>query len=118
MVIEKKRDQEVIHQSKALALYGDVKGKTVIIVDDLTTSAGTLINGADICLKEGAKNVLTAVVHHDFSEEAPKKIQNSAIGRFFTTDTIFLKDSQRFPKLEEVSIAPLIAEELKEINSG
>ena len=55
-VVEKKRDQDVMHESKALDLYGDVKDKVVILVDDIVTSGGTLINAANMCKKKGEKH--------------------------------------------------------------
>lgn len=112
-VVEKRRDLEHIHQSVALDLYGDVKGKVAILVDDMITSGGTLIHAAQLCLDRGATKVLAAVVHHDFAPNAPKILQSSLIERFFTTDTIALKTNQKFKKLHEVTIAPLIAEEFK-----
>lgn len=114
-VIEKKRDQDHIHQTTALNLFGDVKGKTVILVDDIVTSGKTLINAAELCLKHGAKQVLAAIVHHEFSKETVDKIMTSAIEKFFTTDTIELDNALNFDKLVEVSVAPVIAEKLKSL---
>lgn len=114
-IVEKKRDLKKPHESQALELFGDVKNKTVVLVDDIITSGGTLLNAAELCLKNGAKKVLAAVVHHDFSQKAPKRIQESKIEKFFTTDTIELKDNQKFPKLQEISVAPLLVKEIKEI---
>jgi len=114
-VIEKKRNLDKIHESDDLGLFGDVKNKTVILVDDIITSGGTLINAAELCLKKGAKNVIAAITHHDFSEKAPKKIQDSVIEKLFTTNTIVLKDDQKIPKLVEISVAPLIASELNSL---
>ncbi len=115
VLVEKKRNLEKIHESKAIAFFGDVAGKTAIIVDDVATSGSTLLNAAELCKKNGAKRVLAAIVHHDFAPEAPEKIQNSEIDLFFTTNTIALHPDQKFPKLREISVAPLIAEELSEI---
>ncbi|MEK7079147.1 MAG: ribose-phosphate pyrophosphokinase [Patescibacteria group bacterium] len=114
-VVEKKRDLEHIHKSVALDLYGDVKGKVAILVDDMITSGGTLIHAAQLCLDRGASKVLAAVVHHDFASDAAQKLQSSPVERFFMTDTIALKGDQKFEKLHEVSIAPLLAEELKHL---
>lgn len=112
-VIEKKRNLEKIHKSKALDLYGDVKDTIAILVDDMVISGSTLVPAIDLCLDNGAKKVMAAIVHHDFSQEAHKIIQNTKLDRFYTTDTLLLKKKQKFPKLEEVSIASLIADELK-----
>ena len=114
-VIEKRRNLEKIHQSKALNLYGDVKGKTVIIVDDIVTSGRTLINGSEHCLSEGAKEIYIAVVHHELSKETSDKLNISSVSRFFSTDTIPLDDDVKFPKLEESSVAEIIAGEIKSL---
>src|SRR3989339_713893 len=114
-VIEKRRNLDVTHQSKALNLYGDVENKTCIIVDDIITSGGTLVHAADFCYKRGAKRVLACVVHHDFSKNAPKILQDSSIEKIFMSNTIELDPKQNFKKLKEVSIAPLMAERLKKL---
>jgi len=109
-VVEKRRDLAHIHKSVALDLYGDVKERTVILVDDMITSGGTLCHAAQLCLDRGAKRVLTAVIHHDFGPKAPAELQASVIEKVFTTDTIALKENQKFKKLVEVSVAGVIAE--------
>src|SRR3989344_2356189 len=108
-VIEKRRNLDKIHQSKALNLYGEEKGKTCIIVDDIITSGGTLVHAAQFCLKRGAKRVLACVVHHDFSPGASESLARSKIEKIFISNSIALTPSQNFPQLKEVSIAPLIA---------
>ncbi len=113
VVIEKDRNINKLHTSRALDIYGDVKGKTAVLVDDIVTSAGTLINAAELCSKQGAQKVVAAIVHHDFSTKAPGRLQESAIDKFFTTDTILLKQEQKFAKLEEISIAQLIADDIR-----
>ncbi len=117
-VIEKRRNLEKIHQSEALNLYGNVENKTAVIIDDIVTSGGTLIHAAEFCLKRGAKKVIACIVHHDFSPNASKllSLPNSPIEKIFTTNTIELKPEQKFSQLEEISIAPLIAEEIKKYN--
>ncbi len=113
VVVEKRRDLAHIHKSVALDLYGDVKGKTAILVDDMITSGGTLMHAAQLCLDRGATRVLTAVIHHDFGPSAPAKLQASAIEKIFMTDTIALKDDQKFDKLVEVSVANIISEVIR-----
>ncbi len=114
-VIEKKRDLNHIHMSKALDLYGDVKGKVAVLVDDMVTSGGTLVNAANLCLERGATSVLAAIVHHDLSSSAPQKLQDSVIEQLFTTNTILLQPSQKFKKLHEVSTASVLQTEIKQL---
>jgi ribose-phosphate pyrophosphokinase len=111
-VIEKKRNLEKIHQSKALNLFGNVKNKIAIIVDDIITSGQTLVNAADLCLKKGAKKVIAAVVHPDLSPNAKETIEKSLIEKIFVTNTIQLKE--KIEKIEVVSCASLIANAIKE----
>lgn len=112
-VIEKQRDQIIPHKAKPLGLYGDVKGKVALIVDDMVVSGSTLLPAAELCLERGATEVYATAVHHDFTEDAPLLLQNSKFKRFFTTNTIPLKQGHKFEKMTEFSIAPLIAKELK-----
>jgi len=114
-VIEKRRNLDKIHQSKALNLYGEVKGKTCIIVDDIITSGGTLVHAAEFCLKRGAKRVLACVVHHDFSPNAVTILSKGPIEKIFMSNSILLKPEQKFSRLAEISIAPLIEQELKKL---
>ncbi|MCL4364207.1 ribose-phosphate pyrophosphokinase [Patescibacteria group bacterium] len=114
-VIEKRRNLQKIHQSKALNLYGKVRNKTCIIVDDIITSGGTLVHAADFCLKRGAKRVLACIVHHDFSPNAKEILSKSRIEKIFMSDSIALRPEQKFRQLEEISIAPLIAEEIRNV---
>lgn len=113
-IVEKKRDLTKIHESKTVELFGDVAGKDVVIVDDIVTSGGTLINAANLCLEKGAKKVYAAIVHHDFTVDAPQKIQNSKIEKFFTTNTIVLNHNQKFQKLKAISVSPLITTKIKD----
>jgi len=118
-VTEKKRDLKHMHESRALNLYGDVKDKTAIIVDDVATSGRTLIHAAEFALEQGATSVIAAIVHRDFAEGTAEKLQSSPLEAFFTTDTIALKEEYRFDKMKEVSINTVIAAELKSLpNSG
>lgn len=114
-VIEKRRNLNKIHQSKALNLYGEVKNKTCIIIDDIITSGGTLVHAAEFCLKRGAKRVLACVVHHDFSPHAKEILSKSPIEKIFMSNSIALKPEQKFKQLQEISIAPLVAHEIKNL---
>jgi len=111
-VTEKKRDLEKIHQSQALNLFGDVKNKVAVIIDDIITSGGTLVNAAELCIKKGAKKIIAAVVHPDLSPSAKKIIEESPIEKIFITNTIPLNEN--IPKFEVVSCASIIAKTIKE----
>ncbi|KKQ01787.1 MAG: Ribose-phosphate pyrophosphokinase [Candidatus Roizmanbacteria bacterium GW2011_GWA2_36_23] len=113
VVIEKKRDQNIMHKATPLDLYGNVENKIAVIIDDMVVSGSTIIPAVDLCLERGARSVYAAAVHHDFTASAPKRLQESRLKKFFFTNTILLKPENKFEKLEEISIASLIADELK-----
>ena len=112
-MIEKKRDLYKIHQSEALNLYGNVKGKIAVIVDDILTSGKTLINAAKLCLSKGAKQVIALIVHPDLSNNAPQLLKDSPIKEIYITDTININKDFLIKKFKLVSVASLIAKELE-----
>lgn len=116
-VVEKERKKNVINSSRATNLKGNVKGKRIIIVDDIITSGATIRHAADICLSRGAINISAAVVvHHDLIGSASSNILGGKIARIFTTDTIAMAFNQKdLPNMEELSVAPIIASELTRI---
>lgn len=88
VTVEKKRNLDGIHDSKAVELYGSVEGKTVVIVDDVSTSGGTMLNAAQLILEKGAREVYGAVVHADFAQGLSQKLVSSPFKGWFITDTI------------------------------
>ncbi|MFH1826831.1 MAG: ribose-phosphate pyrophosphokinase [bacterium] len=113
VVVEKKRDLDKIHQSKAIEVFGDVKNKIAVLVDDIATSGNTLINAADLVLQNGAKKVIAVFTHADFAPDTVQKLNDSKIDKIFTTDTITLNQKQLSDKIEVVSVAEIIASSLK-----
>lgn len=110
-VIKKERKNS---HDVSMTLIGIVKGKSVLIVDDLCSTAGTLAAAANLCKKEGAIKVIGAVTHGLFVEDAIDKIERSILERLIVTDTI----PQGFAstQIDEISIAPLIAHCIKGCN--
>lgn len=118
-IVYKVRDVHSKDESEALDIIGDVKDKEVLLVDDMATTAGTLCNAAQLIKNRGAKKIWAAVTHGVFSEGAIEKINNSPIEKVLITDTIPQPEQvKNCPKIEIVSIAPLLAEAILRIESG
>ena len=92
---------------------GDVKGKTVILPDDMCSTAGTLVTAANLCAQHGAKQIIAVVAHGLFTGNALEKIEKSPIDRVIVTNSIPLAEKICLhPKFSIVSVAPLFAEAL------
>lgn len=95
-------------------LSGDVRGKTAIIVDDIISTGLTISKASTLLLEEGAEKVYMFATHPVFAEKAGEVLQKSEAERVFVTDTINVPNNKQFAKLEILSVAKLIAEEIKE----
>ncbi|MDB5204280.1 MAG: prs [Candidatus Taylorbacteria bacterium] len=99
---------------EAISIVGDVKGKNALLVDDMTGTAGTLVEAAKIIQRNGGKDVYAAVSHAILSDIGRKRLKESTIKEIFTTDSAI----QAFgPKVTTLSIAPLLAEAIKRIHN-
>jgi len=74
-------------ETEALHVIGDVEGKNVIMVDDLTETAGTLTNAAMLLKKHGARDIYAGVSHAVFTEIAHERLKRSQILELITTDS-------------------------------
>jgi len=99
---------------ESLSLVGEVKGKDVLLADDMCSTAGTLVSAAKVCREKGAKRIFAAVTHGIFVGKSMEAIAKSPIEKLFVTDTIAPDDKiKSFSKICPVSIAPIFAEALK-----
>lgn len=118
-VVYKKRDVMLNNVSNAMAMIGDVKGKDVLLVDDMIDTAGTIVHAANYIKKKGATSVRVVATHGIFSGEAMKKIAGSAIEEMIVTDTIAHREEvKNNPRITVVSVAPLLAEAIRRITTG
>lgn len=98
---------------EAISLIGDVKGRNVLIVDDLTETAGTLCAAADILRSNGAKRIFAGVSHGVLGDIGKKRLAESAIEELITTDSTPMANGE---KVTVVSVANLMAEGIKRIH--
>jgi ribose-phosphate pyrophosphokinase len=91
-----------------MELIGDVKGRNVILVDDMIDTGGTLAKAADVMMEKGALSVRAICTHPILSGEAYEKIENSKLLELIVTDSIPLRKESK--KIKVVSCAPLFAE--------
>jgi ribose-phosphate pyrophosphokinase len=114
-ILEKRRPAPNV--AKIMNLIGDVKGKTVIMTDDLIDTAGTITLGAEALMNRGAKEVYACCTHPVLSGSAIERIQNSCLKEVVVTNTIPLSEEKQFDKIKVLSVAPLLGEAIRRINS-
>jgi len=98
-------------------LVGDVEGKDVLMVDDLTETAGTLTAAAKLLKEKGARRILAAVSHCLLTDVAVKRLQTSDIDELVTTNSTVVREIPGF-KLTVLSVASLLGEAVKRISGG
>jgi len=103
-------------RAEVLDIIGKVHGKTALIVDDFTISAGTLADAAEKLLERGATSVYAAVSHGVFSEGSMERLDRSPIRQLFVTDSIETQPVTLSPKVEIVSVASLFGEAIRRIH--
>ena len=115
-IADKRREKA--GESEVMNIIGDVKDKTCILLDDIADSAGTLCNAAEALSKNGAKEIYSYIVHGVLSGDALKKIENSSIKELVLTDTIEpSKEVKSTKNIRHISIAPLMGDAIKRINT-
>jgi ribose-phosphate pyrophosphokinase len=100
---------------EALNVIGEVEGRNVILVDDLTETAGTLSSAAKILKERGAADILACVSHAVLSDLAIDRLKKSVISELITTSSVPVRDGDGFP-ITTLCIAELIGEGIKRIH--
>lgn len=106
--IEKERDL-LTGRLKIKGVKGEIAGKNLVICDDMITSGGTLVLAADFLKRQKAAQILACATHPLLVKSASEDLQRSSIKEVIVTDAIPLPKEKCFPKLQIVSVAPLVA---------
>ena len=116
-LIDKRRESNN-DNAVATNIIGDIEGKTAIIFDDEVSTAGTLVEAANILKAHGAKEIYAGATHGVLAGPAIERIQKSPIKELVVTNTIPIEPEKMIDKIKVVSIAPLFAEAIKRLNEG
>ncbi len=99
-----------------MELIGEVKGKNVVLVDDMVDTAGTLTMAADLMIDRGAKSVRAICTHAILSGDAFEKIEKSKLEELIVSDSITSKKSHS--KIKVLSCSKLFAEVMESVHSN
>ncbi len=98
-----------------MEIIGDVKGKNVVLVDDLVDTAGTLVKAAQMMIEKGAHSVRAVITHAILSGNAKQRIQESPLTELVVTDSI--PHAALPDKIKVLTCAPLFADVMHNIHS-
>lgn len=116
--MEKYRSSGVVSGER---IAGEVKDKTVIIIDDLISTGGTIARAAAACKKSGAKKVLALATHGIFAGRPDETLQEEALQQIITTNSIpsfRIEHTRVKEKVTILNVAPLFAEAIKRMQEG
>ncbi len=114
-IVDKRREKA--NQSEVMNIIGDVRGKKVILLDDMVDTAGSLCNAAKALVElGGAVSVMACASHGVLSGPAIDRINDSVIDELLLLDTIpYPEDKPACDKIKYLSVAPLFAAAIKKI---
>ena len=113
--VYKQRRKEEKNSVEALALVGEVEGKTCVLIDDMIDTAGTMVAAAEQLTRAGAARVLAAATHAVLSGPAIDRLKNSVIEKVVVTDTLPLTPDKQIDKIEQLSVAGIIADAIRAV---
>ncbi|MGM9612580.1 MAG: ribose-phosphate pyrophosphokinase [Butyricicoccus sp.] len=113
-IIDKRRPKANV--SEVMNIIGDVRGKRVMLIDDLIDTAGTLVHAANALVeKGGATEIYACATHGVLSGPAIERIQNSPIKELTILDTIALPQNKMIDKINILNVAPVFTEAIARI---
>ncbi|HHS12889.1 MAG TPA: ribose-phosphate pyrophosphokinase [bacterium] len=113
-LVDKKRSGP--NQVETITLIGEVKGKDVIMVDDMIDTAGTLCKAARHLSDSGARRIIAACTHPILSNPAVERLEESKISKIIVSDTLLIPEAKKRDFIKIVTSADLFAEAIKRIH--
>jgi ribose-phosphate pyrophosphokinase len=113
-IVDKRRIDD--QHAEVMSILGEVRGKNIVIVDDLVATASSMCEASVALKKAGALKIWAAVSHGVLSGPAIERIKNSKIEEFVITDSIPLDASKRDGVFKVLTVAPLLGETIKRIH--
>ncbi|MGL5617506.1 MAG: ribose-phosphate diphosphokinase [Metamycoplasmataceae bacterium] len=110
-IIDKRRTGA--NKSEILGILGNVKGKNIIIIDDIIDTGNTILKAAEALRKEGAKKIYIAATHGLFTKSFDGFEKSEFIDKVLVSDSIEKVYDIKSKKLQIISLAPLISDVIK-----
>jgi ribose-phosphate pyrophosphokinase len=102
---------------ESMTVIGEIRGKTILLVDDLTETAGTLTEAAGLLKRKGARKIYSCVSHAILNDLGIQRLRKSNIDELITTDTVYRPPIEGV-KITTLSVAGLLGEAIRRIHSN
>ncbi len=114
-IVDKRRvsDREAV----VMNILGEVKGKNVLIVDDLVATAGSLVEAVKALKENGAKDIRAVITHAILSGPAIERIESSALKELVVSNTIPIPPEKKHRKIKVLTVAPTLGEAIRRIHN-
>lgn len=109
------KNREKANQVDEMTIIGDVRGKNVVILDDMVDTAGTLAKASGLMKDQGALSVRAFATHPVMSGKSYELIRDSQIDQLVVTDTIPLRNDRDTTKIKVLSVAELFADVIEKV---
>lgn len=113
-IVDKRRESAT--QTKVMHIIGEVKNRNVVIVDDLVSTASSLIEAIHGVKKAKCRDVYAAIVHPILAGPAVHRIGQSELKELVVSDSIPVPAAKKIGKITVLSVAPLLGEAIKRIH--
>lgn len=113
-IIDKRRPEPNV--SEVMSIIGKVRGKSVIMIDDIIDTAGTIAQGSRALLEHGAREVYACCTHPVLSGPALERLAQSPVKELVVTNTIPVPPEKQLDKIRVLSVAPLIGDAIIRIH--
>jgi ribose-phosphate pyrophosphokinase len=114
-IVAKRRKSAL--EVESMAVIGEIEGRNILLVDDLTETAGTLTQAAILLKKKGAQSIIACVSHAILNDVAIERLRKSVIDELITTDTV-QRPAIDGVKITTLSVAGLLGEAIKRIHNN
>jgi len=115
-IVDKRRP--MANEAQVLHIVGEVKGKHVLIVDDMIDTGGTMIAAMEVLKEKGAREIYASCTHPVLSGGTRDRIERSSLKELVVTDTIPLVENQKVSKIRVLSVASLLGEAIRRIHEN
>lgn len=107
-IVDKRRESD--SKTKVMNIIGDVRRKNVLMVDDLISTGGSLVEAVHALKRGGAERVMAVVVHPVLAHPAIERIEESELERLIVSNSIPLPAQKKSSKIKIISVAPLLGD--------